>query len=345
MDESIPRALQPPVAVALAKLVKEFPGPGALPGRIYAEPKWDGFRAIILSDSDGVTLRSRQGKDLSRIFPELCAAVRAQVPPGVVLDGEAVIWNGDRLDFEALQRRMVSSRAALPALVHELPAAFAAFDVLAVAGQDVRGVPFTARRQLLEELARDWAAPLNLSPTTTDMELAKTWLKDLPATGVEGLVFKGGSQPYDGSRSWLKLKTKSTFDAVCAAVIGPITQPQAIIAGLPINGQLRIVGRSTVLSTRAGRELGRQLRPAEPGHPWPEEISETSLNRFSKGKGPVRLTLVEPMVVEVAADVAWSGRSFRHPLSFIRARPELDPQDVQLPPTLASGSQQGSNQP
>ena len=44
MDESIPRALQPPVAVALAKLVKTFPGPDALPGRTYAEPKWDGYQ-------------------------------------------------------------------------------------------------------------------------------------------------------------------------------------------------------------------------------------------------------------------------------------------------------------
>ncbi|TQS87786.1 hypothetical protein EU811_22035 [Arthrobacter sp. TS-15] len=43
MDESIPRALQPPVAVALAKLVKTFPRPGALPGVLYSEPKWDGF--------------------------------------------------------------------------------------------------------------------------------------------------------------------------------------------------------------------------------------------------------------------------------------------------------------
>lgn len=281
-----------------------------------------------------MTLWSRQGKELSRIFPELCAAVRAQVPPGVVLDGEAVIWNGDRLDFEALQRRMVNSRTALPALVHELPASFAAFDVLAVAGQDIRGVPFTGRRQLLEELARCWAAPLNLSPTTADMDLAKTWLKDLPATGVEGLVFKGGSQPYDAARSWLKLKTKSTFDAVCAAVIGPITQPQTIIAGLPINGQLRIVGRSTVLSTRAGRDLGRQLRPALTGHPWPDEITETSLNRFSKDKGPVHLTLIEPMVVEISADVAWTGKFFRHPVGYVRVRPELDPDEVELPPHL-----------
>jgi ATP-dependent DNA ligase len=334
MSESIPPALQPPVAVALAKLVKTFPGPDALPGVMYSEPKWDGYRTIALINFDGVTLWSRQGKELTRVLPDLAAALGAQVPPGVVLDGEAVIWNRDRLDFEALQRRMVTSRAALPALVKEFPAAFAAFDVLAVAGQDVRGVPFAGRRQLLEELAREWAAPLALSPTTTDPELAKTWLRDLPATGIEGLVFKGGSQTYDASRSWLKLKHKNVLDVVCAAVIGPLTQPHAIIAGLPIDGQLRIVGRSTVLSARAGRELGRQLRPAQPGHPWPEEISETSLNRFSKDKGPVHLTLVEALVVEVAADVAWSGRSFRHPLSFVRARPELDPADVELPPHI-----------
>lgn len=41
--------------------------------------------------------------------------------------------------------------------------------------------------------------------------------------------------------------------------------------GLPVDGQLRIVGRSTVLSTRVGRDLGRQLHPApkiasEPNH-------------------------------------------------------------------------------
>lgn len=175
------------------------------------------------------------------------------------------------------------------------------------------------------------AGPL---PTTTDLELAKTWLRDLPATGIEGFVFKGGSQTYDASRSWLKLKHKNVLDVVCAAVVGPLTQPHAIIAGLPIDGQLRIVGRSTVLTAQAGRELGLRCRPAQPGHPWPEEISETSLNRFSKDKGTVHLTLVEPLVVEVEADVAWSGRSFRHPLSFVRARPELDPAAVELPPHI-----------
>jgi ATP-dependent DNA ligase len=337
MAESLPPALQPPVAVALAKLVKAFPGPNALPGGLRAEPKFDGYRTSAYIQTDQVTLWSRQGKELTKILPDLAVALADQVPPGVVLDGEAIIWNKDRLDFEALQRRMVSSRAALPAVVKELPATFVAFDVLAVAGQDTRGVPFTGRRQLLEELARDWAAPLTLSPTTGDMEVAKTWLRDLPARGIEGLVFKGGAQPYQATRAWLKLKHKDVLDIICAAVIGPVTQPQAIIAGLPVGGELKIVGRSTVLSTKVGRELSRHLHPAGPGHPWPEEISESSLNRFSKDKGPVRLTLVEPVVVEVSADVAWSGTSFRHPINYRRARPELDPSEVKVPPELTNG--------
>jgi ATP-dependent DNA ligase len=173
---------------------------------------------------------------------------------------------------------------------------------------------------------------LNLSPATSDMELAKTWLQDLPATGIEGLVFKGRAQPYVAGRIWLKLKHKDVVDVVCAAVIGPLAQPQAIIAGLPVGGELKIVGRSTVLSTKVGRELGRHLHPASPGHPWPEEISESSLNRFSKEKEPVRLTLVEPVVVEVSADVAWSGTSFRHALTYRRVRPELFPEDIIPPP-------------
>lgn len=103
-----------------------------------------------------------------------------------------------------------------------------------------------------------------------------------------------------------------------------------MVAGLPIGGKLRIVGRSSVLSAKTGRELARYLRPPAGVHPWPETISSAVLDRFSK-KGPIALTLVEPVVVEVSAYVAWSGRSFRHSLRFLRARPEMDPGEVELP--------------
>ena len=82
MAESLPPALHPPVAAALAKLVKTFPGPNALPGGLNAEPKWDGFRTTAFNDGGKVTLWSRQGKELTRILPDAAAALAEQLPRG-----------------------------------------------------------------------------------------------------------------------------------------------------------------------------------------------------------------------------------------------------------------------
>jgi hypothetical protein len=131
------------------------------------------------------------------------------------------------------------------------------------------------------------------------------------------------------------VKSRRSVDVVCAAVIGPRTQPTAAVVGLPVAGRLRIVGRSTPLATYAGRSLAMHLRAPRGDHPWPEEVAETMFDRFSKERGRVRLTLVEPLVVEVSADVALSGGSFRHPVRLLRARPELPPTDVRLPDHLA----------
>jgi hypothetical protein len=60
-------------------------------------------------------------------------------------------------------------------------------------------------------------------------------------------------------------------------------------------------------------------------------VKGTTLDRFNRDKEPVTLTLVEPVVVEVSADTAWSGRSFRHALRLLRVRPELHPDEISPP--------------
>ncbi|MCY1230383.1 DNA ligase C [compost metagenome] len=119
-------------------------------------------RAIGIRDDNGATLWSRQGKDLTRYFPDLVAAIAAAVPPGCVTDGEAAIWTRGRLDFSALQQCMGTGSKTLPGLVHETPANYTAFDLLAVAGHDARELP------LHQRLASGWRTPLSLSPSTTD---------------------------------------------------------------------------------------------------------------------------------------------------------------------------------
>nr|WP_308411012.1 ATP-dependent DNA ligase [Arthrobacter sp. AFG20] len=320
------------MALALAKAVDSVPAEAALPGGSRYEPKWDGYRACALVGAGGVSLYSRQGKELSRYFPDLLKALAGQVPPGCVLDGEAVVWAGDRLDFDALQRRLVASKASLPTLVREQPASFVAFDLLAVAGHDIRDRPLEQRRELLEQLAADWMPPLNLSPITEDRAQALRWFEELHQAGLEGVMVKGAGQSYQGGiRQWIKVKRRESLDVVCAAVIGAMDRPQHVVVGLPVEGGLRIVGRSTALAAKAALELSAYLRPPQRPHPWPEVITETTLNRFSKDKGPVSLTLVEPLVVEISADVAWTGNAFRHSVRYQRPRPELVPDEVQLP--------------
>jgi ATP-dependent DNA ligase len=188
-----------PFELALAKAVSSVP----TRPRTQYEPKWDGFRATVIVGEGAPIIYSRNGTDLGARFPELLAAAAKQVPDWCVLDGEIVIWGDDRLDFDALQRRMGAGAATARRLAAEQPASFVAFDVLAVLGRDVRGMPLSDRRRLLEELAAGSSPPLELSPATTDRAEAMRWWDDLAHTGIEGLMAKDLSQAYkSGERAW-----------------------------------------------------------------------------------------------------------------------------------------------
>lgn len=176
---------------------------------------------------------------------------------------------------------------------------------------------------------------MDLSPMTADYDLAASWFETMPPSGIEGLVAKVADQEYEADRIWLKVKHRDTLDVVCAAITGSREKPTTVIAGLPINGKLWIVGRTGPLKAASSRALGRLLSPPAGDHPWPTEVRSTAIDRFNSTEPTTQLTLVEPIVVEVSADTAFSGRSFRHPLRYLRARPELNVDDVALPGFLA----------
>ena len=118
----LPPELSGPVGVALAKPVRVIPAAHALPGGCRYEPKWDGYRLVVVRTASSTRLWSKQGRDLTDRFPDVAAAALAQVPAGTVVDGEVVIWNGDRLDFGLLQQRMVTAAGRIGALVAAAPA-------------------------------------------------------------------------------------------------------------------------------------------------------------------------------------------------------------------------------
>src|SRR5690606_28104844 len=238
-----------PYDVALARAVEQIPAPSALEGGCRYEPKWDGYRAAAAVQDDGARIWSRRGTDLTSTFPEIVAALEAQLDPGVVLDSELVVWQDGRLAFEVLQERMGRGPRAAAAAARARPASLVAFDVLELDGRDVQAEPFDARRALLVELATTWQPPLNPSPVTDDVDEAREWFWTYTALGVEGLTVTGGAPPCrGGERTWIKVKHRSTVEVVCAAVTGTLSQPQEIVAGLPVDGDLWIVGRTTPLT-------------------------------------------------------------------------------------------------
>jgi hypothetical protein len=111
--------------------------------------------------------------------------------------------------FDALQRRLLTAPSKARKLVADVPASYVAFDVLAVAGVDLRMQRWTVRRGRLEKVASNWAAPLQLSPVTDSLDEAQEWFDVLPdAMGIEGLVVKGAATRYaGGQRGWVKVNS------------------------------------------------------------------------------------------------------------------------------------------
>lgn len=117
-------SLQAPVA--LARPVDDLTPSGVKDLRW--EPKWDGYRALV----GGGKIFSRNGTNLTPLFPDLTPALSSRLLDDLVLDGEVVAWDpaAGRFDFEGLQARMIAGRR-IRAVAARRPAQLVVFDVLA----------------------------------------------------------------------------------------------------------------------------------------------------------------------------------------------------------------------
>ena len=126
----------------LAKAIPEVPTD---PGLAY-EPKWDGFRCIVLRDGEEVELASRGSRPLTRYFPEVVQDVLRLMPQRCALDCEIVVRRGEpgaeRLDWEALSQRIHPAESRVRRLASETPAELVCFDLLALGTDSLLHLPF-----------------------------------------------------------------------------------------------------------------------------------------------------------------------------------------------------------
>jgi ATP-dependent DNA ligase len=203
----------------LAKSVKGIPDPEKYGGLSF-EPKWDGFRCIVFRDGDEIELTSRNTKPLTRYFPEVAAAALEQLPERCVLDGELFVAiapeNGTpRLEFETLQERIHPAKSRIDMLAEKTPAGFVAFDLLALGDTAYVDRPFEERRAAMEKALGGLPGPCYLTRTTTDPAEAEAWFHEFEGAGLDGVVAKPLTAPYEqNARTMLKIKHERTSDVV-----------------------------------------------------------------------------------------------------------------------------------
>jgi ATP-dependent DNA ligase len=338
-------AIDPPIEPMLAKLAEALPE-----GPFLYEPKWDGFRAIVFRGGADVYIQSRDLKPLDRYFPELHDALLAGLPDGCVLDGEIVIATPKGLDFDALQMRLHPAASRVATLAKTSPAAFVAFDAIAVAGQDLRGVAQSERRARLERLLANAQPPIHLTPMTRDPVQAAEWLARFEGAGLDGVMAKpinGTYQP--GKRAMIKIKHARTADCVVAGFRWHKAGRNELVGSLLLglydeNQRLHHVGVTSSFTMTARRQLATELAPlrarALDNHPWREWAdpdghvassasgarSPGGQSRWSAGKD----LSWEPLRVERVCEVKYDhmqGSRFRHAAVFLRWRADKPPGD------------------
>ena len=286
------------------------------------EPKWDGFRGVLENDGGEPALWSRNGRPLLRYFPEL-RPLGDRLPPHSALDGEIVIEQEGRLEFDLLQMRLHPAESRIRRLAGETPARFVCFDVLLWKGEPIWKQPLSTRRKRLEKLR------LEISPASRDPEQAREWLARLDAIGLDGVVAKRLDQPYlPGSRDAVaKVKEHRTADCVVVGVRWK-AKPSSLatlLLGLYEDGdRLLYVGSCAVAAGRQA-EILALVRPLFEGAP---ERGFAEQNRWGTG-GLEEAALRPELVVEVRYDKL-QGRRFRHGTKLLRFRPDKDPRDCTL---------------
>lgn len=182
-----------------------------------AEWKWDGIRVQLVRTAGETRLYSRTGDEISGSFPEIAEAFGNDG----VLDGELLVRGSDQgsadlhggaaASFNALQQRL--GRKTVSAKMREqYPAFVRLYDLLIDGGEDVRGLPWSDRRERLEAFVpkldpdRFDLSQLIEAKDFEDLASMRAGARD---AAIEGVMLKRRDSPYVPGRKvglWYKWK-------------------------------------------------------------------------------------------------------------------------------------------
>ncbi len=247
------------------------------------EIKWDGFRAITYVE-EPFSVQSRNQKELKQNFPELGQLTR--LAKGLVVDGEIVVMQNGKPDFQALlERGQAVSQREIERQAARAPAVYIVFDVLEKNGETLTGLPLMERKRILKESLTEGS---NVLISDFIEENGEDYYRLVLEKGLEGVVAKRKDSHYEeGLRtsSWMKIKHIKTGDCV--------------IFGYTLGGGVRGNTFGALLLGVYDKE-GKPVYIGKVGTGFSEQTLGTLMEKFEKIK-----TDKVPFTPEAGDEVTW----------------------------------------
>jgi bifunctional non-homologous end joining protein LigD len=280
------------------------------------ELKHDGYRALAVKKGDDVEIFSRSARQLTAEFPAIVEAVRRLPIRECIVDGEIVALNErGQGSFQLLQNRGNDT--------DEGAIVFYVFDLPNYERRNIRDLPLTERRALLEPLVAPAGEPLRFSATLNGAP--QVVLAEVKRLGLEGVIGKRPDSKYEPGRrsgAWVKVKCVHEQEFV----IGGYTPPKgsrdcfgALLAGYYAEGKLFFASKVGSGYTQATlRELYKKFQPLRRASCPFVNLPTKRTGKFGQGVTASEMKLctwLEPRLVAQVRFTEWtSDGGLRHPV-------------------------------
>jgi DNA ligase D-like protein (predicted ligase) len=288
------------------------------------ELKLDGYRAVAFKRNGGVHLRSRNDKNFNGSYPAVVAAL-ARLPDDTVIDGEIVAFDEEgRPSFNALQNNGANAT----------PIAYYVFDVMVLAGKDVRHEPLHERRQLLEKKV----LPLLPEPVRYSAPLEAelpVLIQSVRLHGFEGLVAKRRNSLYESglrSGAWMKMRVNRGQEFVIGGYTRGTTTFDALVFGYYERDKLIYVARTRSGFTPSSRtQLFKRFKGLEIDDCPFANLPEARSGRWGQGLTREKMADVqwlEPVLVGQFEFVEWTPDNHLRHSRFVGLREDRRAREV-----------------
>ena len=291
------------------------------PGWVY-ELKLDGFRGQGIRDNRGVRLLSKNGKDFSKKFTQVCAALKEALPLGTVVDGELVAFDeSGRPNFNAIQNASAETNIV-----------FFVFDILFSGWRDVKHLALSERLRLLQsaivpservQLSEHFSGPVS------------RFVAAVREMNGESVVAKRLASRYEsGKRSgaWAKKRLNIGQEFVIGGFTPGSHGIDALIVGFYSGDALTYAARvraGLVPATR--RELYSRLMPFIVEKCPFANLPESKSGRWGQGLTAAKMKeciWVKPKLVANFEFLEWTDTNHVRHIKFVGLRTDKNPRQV-----------------